>query len=99
MEDKLIIGKIIKVDEKGWGFITTKEVPFTRIFFHWTALMQDTLNFKQLQTNMKVEFKAQQIPEKGWRALKVRVIEQDNNNDGSNSSAMPTLHGDEPPAA
>lgn len=68
-------GRIIKVSKAGWGFISSKEIEFTRIFFHWTALRQDTATFLELRTGMKVEFTPLQIPGKGWRAVHVRVLE------------------------
>jgi cold shock CspA family protein len=71
---KVCVGKIIKVSDKGWGFISSKDIEFTRIFFHWTALQQGTSNFKDLKTGMKVEFVPVQIPEKGWRATKIKVL-------------------------
>ena len=71
-------GKIFKIQsEKGYGFISSKEIPFTRIFFHWSALMPDTLNFKKLKEGMLVEFNATGNPEKGTRAIKIRVIENE----------------------
>ena len=74
-KDKRIVGRIIKLSEEGWGFISSKDIQFTRIFFHWTALEQDTLNFKDLKSKMMVEFKPVEIEGKGWRAIKIRVIE------------------------
>jgi cold shock CspA family protein len=69
-------GKIIHVNEdKGWGFITTPEIRFVRIFFHWTALRPDTLNFKELKKGMKVEFSIIELPGRGVRAIKVGVID------------------------
>lgn len=78
-------GKIIHIDEKGFGFIACDKIPFTRIFFHWTALVGDTLNFIKLERNMRVSFNAVEIPDyqnkdgsisrKGWRAIRVRVID------------------------
>ena len=78
-----MIGKIIHLDEKGWGFITSPDIEFTRIFFHWTGLKQDTLNFKELKRGMRVEFTEKQSPdpEKGWRAIKIKVID-DGEKDG-----------------
>lgn len=70
------VGKIIKLSDEGWGFITSKEIPFTRIFFHWTSLVQDTLKFTELEEGMQVEFKAIEIPEKGFRAIKIKVINE-----------------------
>lgn len=69
-------GKIIKVSDSGWGFISSKEIKFTRIFFHWTSLRQDTLKFTDLKTGMVVEFTPVEIEGKGTRAIKIRVITQ-----------------------
>lgn len=82
-----MLGKIIHLDEKGFGFITSAELEFTRIFFHWTGLTQNTLNFKQLKRGMKVEFEAKQSPnpDKGWRAVKIKVIENDSATTDDNS--------------
>ena len=73
-DDKRVTGKIIKVSEEGWGFISSKEIKFTRIFFHWTSLRQDTLNFQALRNGMKVEFTPVEIEGKGWRAIKIRIL-------------------------
>ncbi len=72
--EKRIVGKIIKVDEAGWGFISSKEIKFTRIFFHWTSLKQDTLKFQELKNGMKVEFTPVEYEGKGWRAIKISVV-------------------------
>jgi len=76
-EDKRVVGKIIKVDEDGWGFITSKDIKFTRIFFHWTSLRQDTLKFPDLKVGMKVEFTPVEVQDKGYRAIKIKVITDD----------------------
>jgi len=83
--EEIIRGRIIHLDsEKGFGFISSPSIKFTRIFFHWTALKADTLHFTKLERNMKVEFIARDIPDqetegikvhKGWRAIKIKVIE------------------------
>lgn len=72
-----LIGRVIKVSKTGWGFITAKEIEFTRIFFHWTALRQDTIPFLELRTGMWVEFTPIQIPGKGWRAVHIKVVERE----------------------
>lgn len=78
MENNRVSGKITKLAaEEGWGFVSTKEIPFTRIFFHWSALIQDTLTFPQLKVGMKCEFKAIEIPGKGWRAVQIKIIEKE----------------------
>ena len=78
-EEKRVQGKIIKVDKDeekgGWGFISSKEIPFTRVFFHWTSLLQDTLKFQDLRNGMKVSFVGVEVEGKGWRAIKIKVIE------------------------
>jgi cold shock CspA family protein len=78
MEARKIVGRIIKVSKGGWGFISSRDIEFTRIFFHWTALKQDTLPFLELHTGMMVEFVPVQIPGKGWRAIHVTVLERNN---------------------
>ena len=79
MKDTTILqGKIIHLDkESGWGFISSTSLKFTRIFFYWQGLRGDTLNFKDLERGMKVEFIAIEIPEKGWRAIKIKVVDAD----------------------
>ena len=70
-------GKIIYIDRNsetgGWGFISSKELTYTRIFFHWTALKQETTNFKDLKTGDEVTFDAKEVPIKGWRAVNIVV--------------------------
>lgn len=75
------IGRIIKVSKQGWGFISSKEIEFTRIFFHWTSIRQDTLPFLELRTGMMVEFTPLHIPGKGYRALHVKVIPKEKTNE------------------
>lgn len=75
---KRVVGKIIRVSDKGWGFIVSKEVPFTRIFFHWTSLNQDTAHFTELKKGMEVEFTPIDVVDKGVRAIKIDVLELDN---------------------
>jgi len=74
-EENRVQGKIIKVSEDGWGFISSKEIKFTRIFFHWTSLQQDTLNFTELKRGMKCEFTPIEVQDKGWRAIKIRILQ------------------------
>ncbi len=82
-EKKRIIGKIVKLHANGWGFIISKEYEFTRIFFHWTALNQDTLHFKELEKGMEVEFEVLEIEGRGLRAIRIDVLE-DGEEDESN---------------
>ena len=75
--DKRVVGKIIKVSDEGWGFISSKDIKFTRIFFHWTSLKQDTLKFQDLKNGMKVEFTPVEVDGKGFRAIKIRVVQEE----------------------
>lgn len=76
MDETRAVGKIIKVHKDGWGFISSRDIEFTRIFFHWTALRQDTLRFLELRTGMYVEFTPLDIPGKGYRAMHLRIVEK-----------------------
>jgi len=73
-KEKRITGNITKISGSGWGFITSKEIEFTRIFFHWSALNQNTLNFKELHLGMRVEFVPIQLADKGYRAVRIKVL-------------------------
>lgn len=68
-------GKIRKLHPKGWGFITSPELKFRRIFFHWQFLVNDTVKFENLKLNMHVEFELADLGNDNYRAMKVRVIE------------------------
>jgi cold shock CspA family protein len=74
-EGNRITGKIIKVSERGFGFISSRAIPFTRIFFHWTGLNQDTKNFAELNVGDVVEFEPLKLEDKGYRAIHIKVIE------------------------
>lgn len=69
-----VTGKITFLSDKGWGFISSEDIPFTRIFFHWSALEQDTKHFTELNKKDVVSF----IPTErkdGVMAIKIKVIE------------------------
>jgi len=71
-------GKIIFIEEtKGFGFIISPDIPFTRIYFHWTGLSPDTLNFKELKKGMEVEFIPITQILNGIKAIKIKVINND----------------------
>ena len=73
-ERKRIDGKVYRIfSEKGYGFITSMDIPFTRIFFHWSQLATDTLNFTKIDRGMKVSFVPIEFEGRGWQALKIRV--------------------------
>lgn len=73
---KVVRGKITKLDPKeGWGFLASDELKFTRIFFHWSALRK--IHFDTLKVGMEMEFKAVDIPEKGWRAFNIHPIKKE----------------------
>ncbi len=76
-EAERINGKIIKVSDEGWGFIIAQDIPFTRIFFHWTSLVHDTFKFPELRRGMHVEFVPVDKGERGYHAIKVKVLEEE----------------------
>jgi len=71
-------GRIIFIEPtKGFGFIISPDIPFTRIYFHWSGLNSDTLHFTDLKKGMEVEF----VPidqillgNKSVKAIKIKVI-------------------------
>lgn len=70
-----VIGRITHINEdRGYGFITSQEIKFTKIFFHWSALERDTLNFTKLRKGMKVEFEPKEYADTGFRAIRIRVL-------------------------
>lgn len=72
-------GVIYHLDEnRGYGFIMSDSsgYKFTRIFFHWTALEEDTLHFTELKKGMKVEFEPRIFDNEGkkrYRAIRISV--------------------------
>lgn len=80
-EPREVEGKITKLHKDGWGFITSREVPFTRIFFHWTALRPETRKFPELRKGDKVTFTPIEWVDrvtsenKGTRAIKIKVVD------------------------
>lgn len=96
--EKRITGKIIRVDPKGYGFIISNELPFERIFFHWSSLRNSTLRFPELRRGMTVEFVArwQGIDDltkvnKGYKAIRIEVVNKD-----IDMSGIEELDDDEP---
>lgn len=70
-----ITGKIIYLNPKGWGFINSHDIQFSKVYFHWTGLVT-TLNFKDLKKNSLVKFNALKR-EKGWKAINIEVVPDD----------------------
>lgn len=75
-----VTGKIYHLSDEGWGFISSHDIPFTRIYFHWTGLDGDTRNFKELEKGLKVEFTHIQVKNEDTgkmqdRAIKIKVID------------------------
>ena len=81
--EKRIKGKIIRVDPKGYGFIISPELPFERIFFHWSSLRSNTLRFPELSRGMTVEFVARDQGKdeatgdnKGYKGIRIVVVDK-----------------------
>lgn len=73
-----IEGKIIYLDPKGWGFITTPIIEFEKIYFHWSSLKD--INFKELRKGNRVKFNAlkrERDEQKKWKAINVEVLENE----------------------
>lgn len=88
-KEKRIKGKIIRVDPKGYGFIISNELPFERIFFHWSSLRSNTLRFPELRRGMTVEFVARDQGKdevthenKGYKAIRIVVVDKTINTEG-----------------
>lgn len=81
-KERRIQGKIIRVDPRGFGFMTSEELPFERIFWHWTSLQLNTLKFPAVKRGMKVEFVARhqgqdhEGKDRGYKAIRIEVIDQ-----------------------
>lgn len=85
---KRYVGKITYIEKaKGYGFISSREIPFTKIFFHWTGLNNGNINFIEIDKGMEVEFETMEVPEKGIRAVKIDVLEDEDKNDKNDGLA------------
>ena len=69
-------GRIIKVSPKGWGFISSSDLPFTRIFFHWSKLKITTLNFADIRKGMIAEFEVYK-EDNGYKAKDIMILNQE----------------------
>lgn len=80
--EKRIQGRIIKVDPKGYGFIISPELPFERIFFHWSSLRTNTLRFPELRRGMTAEFVARDQGKNdkgenlGYKAIRIMIVDR-----------------------
>jgi cold shock CspA family protein len=72
-ESKRMRGTITWLD-RGWGFIVSRDIEYTRIFFHWSGLNQGTLHFTELKKGMRVEFEVRTHPKRGYKAVKIEVV-------------------------
>ena len=66
-------GKITHLASEGYGFISCKEIPFTRIFFHWTSLPPN-VKFPNLEKGQEVSFQIREDPERGTQAIKIKLV-------------------------
>lgn len=70
---KRINGTVIHINSKGYGFINSPSVPFTRIFFHWQSL-HHTINIMDMHEGDKVSFELRKNDDGGFRAIRVDLI-------------------------
>lgn len=78
-QEERLTGKIYHLSDEGWGFISSPDIEFTRIFFHWTGLEGNTKKFTELEKGDKVEFTPIQVKDNETgkmrdRAIRIRVI-------------------------
>lgn len=74
---KRIEGKVIVVNKRGFGFISSKEVPYTRIYFHWTNLIPQTINFSEIKRNDPVDFVLEKKNDGTYKAIKIDILEKE----------------------
>jgi len=67
-----IDGRIMMRASQGYGFISCHEIPFTRIFFHWSGLDPKTKHFTELKVGDHVTFELIEH-DKGLQAVKILV--------------------------
>lgn len=73
--EKRVKGKIFKLSPQGYGFISSHDIPFTRIFFHWSSLRANTKKFTDLKVGDLVEFTPSDTKDKGTRAIRISVYD------------------------
>lgn len=72
MSETRLTGTITRLNQQGYGFISSKTMEFTRIYFHWTML-EPPLKFTDLKRGMVVEFTPYPYRDKGYRATRVKL--------------------------
>lgn len=69
-----IQGKIKQLNsKKGYGFITSLELPFEKIYFYWEWLNQNTKRFPELKEGDVVTFELVKR-ENGYQAYHIDVL-------------------------
>jgi hypothetical protein len=75
--EKRIEGKVILINKRGYGFISSIEIPYTRIYFHWTNLVPQTINFAEIRRGDPVDFVLEKKDDGTYKAIKVDVLERE----------------------
>lgn len=75
--DKRIEGKVIVINKRGFGFISSIKVPYTRIYFHWTNLVPQTINFAEIKRSDPVDFILEKKSDGTYKAIKIDVLERE----------------------
>ena len=79
MEKQRIKGTIFNTvtnpDKGGFGFIISKELPYEKIYFHWTQLNTNTKRFLALKSGDEVEFDLVNKEGYGYQAHRIEVTE------------------------
>lgn len=75
VENKKIIGKVTHLSQKGYGFIESAELKFTRIYFSWTNL-HPAVQFTKLKVGDLLEFYPHFTEGRGYKAMKITKVQE-----------------------
>lgn len=87
-ENKKIIGKIIHLSQNGYGFIESKELQFTRIYFSWKNL-HPAVQFTRLKVGDLLEFFPYFTEGRGYKAMKITKVQELSKMDQSSNDNLP----------
>lgn len=74
VEHRRIRGRISWINKtKGYGFITSLDIPFEKIYFYWEFLNSD-VKFLTLRRKDEVEFDVIDSPDRGYQARNISRI-------------------------
>ena len=69
---KRIVGRISHLNKRGWGVLISEELPFQKIFFHWTNL-DKSIDFRTLSKKTKLSFVPVTSERGGYKAIHIKL--------------------------